>query len=77
MTKTAGHRPGLFLDDTMWHDLFAALALMLVFEGILPFLNPGRFRSMVRMLDEMDDKMVRRIGFISMLAGVGLLYLVR
>ena len=61
----------------MWHDLLAALALMLVFEGILPFLNPARFRNMVRMLDEMDDNMVRRIGFISMLAGVILLYLVR
>lgn len=61
----------------MWHDLLAALALMLVFEGILPFLNPARFRNMVRMLDQMDDSMVRRIGFISMLAGVGLLYLVK
>ncbi len=61
----------------MWHDLLAAFALMLVFEGILPFLNPARFRNMVRMLNEMDDNMVRRIGFISMLAGVGLLYLVR
>lgn len=61
----------------MWQDLLAALALMLVFEGILPFLNPGRFRNMVRMLDQMDDNMVRRIGFISMLAGVGLLYLVK
>jgi len=61
----------------MWHDLLAALALMLVFEGILPFLNPARFRNMVRMLDQMDDNMVRRIGFISMLAGVGLLYLVK
>ena len=61
----------------MWQDLLAALALMLVFEGILPFLNPARFRNMVRMLDQMEDNMVRRIGFISMLAGVGLLYLVR
>ena len=60
----------------MWHDLLAALALMLGFEGILPFLYPAWFRNMVRMLDQMDDSMVRRIGFISMLAGVGLLYLV-
>ncbi len=60
-----------------WQDLWAALALMLVLEGILPFLNPGRFRSMVRMLDEMDDALVRRIGLVSMLAGLGLLYLVR
>jgi len=55
----------------------AALALMLVFEGILPFLNPGRFRNMLRMLNEMDDRLVRRIGLVSMIAGLGLLYLVR
>ncbi|WP_456414214.1 DUF2065 domain-containing protein [Thiolapillus sp.] len=60
-----------------WQDLWAAFALMLVLEGILPFLNPQRFRNMLRMLDEMDDAMVRRIGLASMLVGLGLLYLVR
>ncbi|WP_456417077.1 DUF2065 domain-containing protein [Thiolapillus sp.] len=60
-----------------WQDLWAAFALMLVLEGILPFLNPRRFRNMLRMLDEMDDAMVRRIGLVSMLVGLGLLYLVR
>ena len=60
-----------------WKDLWAAFALMLVMEGILPFLNPGRFRNMLHMLDEMDDRLVRRIGLISMLVGLGLLYLVR
>lgn len=61
----------------MWQDLFAALALMLVFEGILPFLNPGRFRNMLKLLDQMDDSTVRRIGFVSMMAGVLLLVTVR
>ncbi len=60
-----------------WQDLWAAFALMLILEGILPFLNPGRFRNMLRMLDEMDDALVRRIGLVSMLVGLGLLYLVR
>ncbi|RTZ74476.1 MAG: DUF2065 domain-containing protein [Gammaproteobacteria bacterium] len=60
-----------------WQDLLAALALMLVLEGILPFLNPKRYRNLLKMLDEMDDATVRRIGFISMLLGLGLLYLVR
>jgi uncharacterized protein YjeT (DUF2065 family) len=60
-----------------WQDLLAALALMLVFEGILPFLNPARFRNMLRMLDEMDNASVRRIGLVSMIAGLILLYLVR
>jgi len=60
-----------------WQDLLAALALMLVLEGILPFLNPRRYRNLLKMLGEMDDATVRRIGFISMLLGLGLLYLVR
>jgi uncharacterized protein YjeT (DUF2065 family) len=60
-----------------WQDLGAAFALMLVLEGILPFLNPGRFRNMLRILDEMDDALVRRIGLVSMLLGLGMLYLVR
>ena len=61
----------------MWQDLLAALALVLVIEGILPFLNPGRFRDMLRLLEQVDDTVIRRIGFISMLAGLGLLLLVR
>lgn len=61
----------------MWQDLLAALALVLVIEGILPFLNPGRFRDMLRLLEQVDDAVIRRIGFISMLAGLGLLLLVR
>ncbi len=60
-----------------WQDLMAALALMLVLEGILPFLNPQRYRNLLRLLDQMDDASVRRIGLMSMLLGVGLLYLVR
>ena len=60
-----------------WQDLGAAFALMLVLEGILPFLNPGRFRNMLRILDEMDDALVRRIGLVSMLMGLGMLYLVK
>ena len=61
----------------MWHDLLAAFALVLVLEGIMPFLNPQRFRDMLRLIDEMDDAVVRRVGFFSMLAGVLLLYMVR
>ncbi len=60
-----------------WQDLFAALALMLILEGMLPFLNPQRYRDILRLLDRMDDGTVRRMGLVSMLIGVGLLYLVR
>jgi len=61
----------------MWQDLWAALALMLVIEGILPFANPRGFRKMMQMVGEMDDKALRSGGLLTMLAGLVLLYLVR
>jgi uncharacterized protein YjeT (DUF2065 family) len=61
----------------MWNDLWAALALMLILEGIVPFLSPDGMRRMLASVAQMDDRSIRTAGFISMLGGVGLLYLVR
>ncbi len=61
----------------MWHDIWVALALVMVIEGIIPFLSPGAMRKMMRSAAEMDDKALRIGGFVSMLAGVLFLYLVR
>ncbi|MFV2054874.1 MAG: DUF2065 domain-containing protein [Thiohalomonadales bacterium] len=60
----------------MWHELWVATALLLVLEGILPFLNPGGVRRTMIMISKMDDKQLRFAGLTSMLAGVILLYLV-
>ena len=61
----------------MFNDLLAALALMLVVEGILPFLNPGALRRTLQSIGLMDDRSLRIMGLVSMLSGVALLYLVR
>jgi uncharacterized protein YjeT (DUF2065 family) len=61
----------------MWNDLFVALALVLVIEGILPFLNPAAMRELQRKMAEMDDKSLRLAGLSSMLVGLALLYLLR
>jgi len=61
----------------MWHDLGVALCLVLVIEGIVPFLYPKRWRETVMMLSEVDDKTMRVVGLISMLVGTSLLYLIR
>lgn len=58
-------------------DLWAAVALLMVFEGILPFLNPEAMRRNMRALCDLDDQTLRVIGFASMMAGLLLLYLVR
>lgn len=58
-------------------ELLSAVALMLVLEGILPFISPNRFRNTLRLVEQLDDKAVRTTGLLSMAAGVVLLYLVR
>jgi len=59
-----------------WQVFPAAIALVLVIEGILPFLSPGRWRSMVATVAQLDDASIRRFGLGSMAVGVVLLYLV-
>jgi uncharacterized protein YjeT (DUF2065 family) len=57
-------------------SFLTAIALMLVIEGILPFLNPAGLRRTLLMLAEQDDRALRVMGLISMVAGVILLYIV-
>jgi hypothetical protein len=59
------------------NTLLLALALMLIIEGLLPFLVPGFWRETFRRLTEMSDGQVRFIGLTSMLAGLLLLFLSR
>jgi len=59
-----------------WHDLFVALALFLVIEGILPFVNPAGLRRMMLALSSMDDAQLRFAGLTSMLGGIALLYFI-
>ena len=59
-----------------WRQILIALSLMLVIEGILPFLYPGRWRRLVTRLAEINDGQLRLAGLCSMLSGVALLYLI-
>ncbi len=61
----------------MLDDLLVAVALMLVLEGIMPFLNPRRLRATLLMAARMNDRALRLVGLASMTAGVVLLYAVR
>ena len=61
----------------MWQDLMAAGALVLVLEGVMPFLNPERYRTLMMQLLKLDNRQLRLFGLGSMLAGVLALYLVR
>jgi uncharacterized protein YjeT (DUF2065 family) len=61
----------------MWQELLAAVALMLVIEGMLPFVSPTLMRQAFATMAAMDDRTLRWSGLFSMAAGVGLLYIVR
>lgn len=61
----------------MWQDLLVALALLLVIEGVLPFLNPDGFRRTLMMVSRLDDSSLRFAGLTAMLLGCLLLYVVR
>ena len=60
----------------MLHEILVALGLVLVIEGIMPFLNPGGFRRITLMVSQFDDATVRFVGLTSMLSGVLVLYVV-
>lgn len=59
----------------MTGTLLLAFALMLVLEGILPFVAPAVWRDTFRRATELADGQIRFIGLASMLIGLGLMYL--
>ncbi len=60
-----------------WGDLWAAFALYLVLEGLMPFLNPGGMKRTLLQLAQLEERTLRTAGLVSMIAGVLLLYFVR
>jgi uncharacterized protein YjeT (DUF2065 family) len=60
-----------------WNDLWAACALYLVLEGLMPFANPGGMKRALAQLSQLDERVLRIAGFLSMVAGAVLLYVVR
>jgi uncharacterized protein YjeT (DUF2065 family) len=60
-----------------WADLLAALAILMVLEGLLPFLNPGGARRVFAHLANLAEGHLRIGGLVSMVAGLVLLFIVR
>jgi uncharacterized protein YjeT (DUF2065 family) len=54
----------------MWDFLWGAFALMLVVEGVLPFLSPSSWRQVFERAIRMSDGQIRFIGLSSMIAGL-------
>ena len=59
-------------------ELFlSALALMLVLEGLMPFIAPRAWRDTFKRITDMSDGQIRFVGLASMLSGLGLLWLAK
>jgi uncharacterized protein len=61
----------------MWNELLAAFGLMLVLEGILPFLNPRALRQALLQIAQLEDRVLRFVGLIGMALGLLVLYFLR
>lgn len=60
-----------------WTDIATAVALVLVLEGMLPFIGPGRYRQLVAQIARLSDNQLRLFGLTTMIAGLLLLFIVR
>lgn len=61
----------------MWENLIPALALVLVLEGMLPFISPRGWRDAMSQAAKLPDNVLRSLGFLSMMAGVIILYIIQ
>ena len=59
-----------------WHDLLNALALLLIFEGLLPFASPNSIKKVYKTMVETPESSLRMMGLASIVAGLVLLYIV-
>ncbi len=66
---------GFFSID--WGDLLTAFALVLIIEGILPFLHPPSVRRYSQKMNELSDQSLRTFGFVALAAGLLILNIAR
>lgn len=60
-----------------WKEILTAIALVLVIEGMVPFIGPGRYRRLVAEVARLSDNQLRTIGLVAMIAGLLVLFVAR
>ncbi|HUV22629.1 MAG: DUF2065 domain-containing protein [Gammaproteobacteria bacterium] len=60
-----------------WADLWSALALVLILEGLIPFVSPRGYKNMVQQMAAMPEKMLRNVGLVLIFCGLVALLAVR
>lgn len=59
-----------------WTEILTAVALLLVIEGMLPFIKPSRYKQLVAQIVQLSDSQLRVFGLTAMIAGLFLLFVV-
>ncbi len=60
-----------------WTEILTAVSLVLIIEGMLPFMRPGRYKQLVAQIVRLSDNQLRIFGLSAMIAGLLLLFIVR
>jgi uncharacterized protein YjeT (DUF2065 family) len=60
-----------------WTEILTALALVLIIEGMVPFVGPRKYRQIVAQMALLSDNHLRTVGLVVMIAGVVLLFVIR
>jgi uncharacterized protein YjeT (DUF2065 family) len=58
---------------SFWSSVLVAIALVLIFEGLLPLISPPKWREMFTQLLQLEDGQIRFFGLSIVLLGVFLL----
>ena len=60
-----------------WADLGVGISLVLVIEGLLPFVLPNRYRQLAENVSRRSERQLRSVGMMLIVSGLFLLYLIR
>jgi uncharacterized protein len=60
-----------------WNQLLAALAIVCIIEGVMPFIYPGALKRLLGKLSATRERELRIMGFLSIVVGLLLLFAVR
>lgn len=60
----------------MWTLFISAVALVFIFEGIMPFLSPETYRKLLSKMQKQPNQALRLMGFFSMAFGAVVLFIV-
>lgn len=53
----------------MWHEIFLAIGLVLIIEGILPMISATRYKRYLAKLNQMNDSAIRVMGIVMVIIG--------